>query len=467
LTHNHENTFKQILHYKWIYPTTATAENHDDNTDEEYVFVFLHGLFGQGKNLSTFAQKLLHEMVYPTTKKKDSMELRKGIKCSGILIDLHGHGQSSLKISMNSMTNDGKNQIYDIKDILSSTLDSTLHHCLVEHEAKKIRHPQSQDRSSSTGTTTFTQAQNTSKFILIGHSLGGRVALHYCAQALLQVQLAPASNIQPQADRPVHHTQPKDPTSTENGTTTVQSPLLLPQHIWLLDTVPHKPDNTVMQVVKAIESILNERNDDNDAFQQPNGNETDSTGIKEKSDLSRHDIRQKIMTFDHNIPTGIVEWIASQWLIQEQRFLFDFNVVRHIVYDYLLEEKEVDDDDDLCATQQLKDDGGPLDTESTIRREQPMPMRYLNLTFWEQLEVILQQSSHIQVHILQADRNPAWNNSAVQEPLQAALHHDAKISYPNPHSRLTHHILADSGHWVHVDNLSGLIDIITSVTLES
>ncbi len=371
---------EKILHYRWMYPTPKNEDNtKEDTAADEYIFVFLHGLFGQGKNLSSLAQALLRDWAVARPNETTNTG---GRKCSGLLIDLYGHGRSS-KLVLDST--------YDhlpIQDILSLTLGATISHCLLERESL-----------SSTATTTKTTNPVIPKLILVGHSLGGRVALHYIVHALTQT--TPSS--------------------------------LLPHHVWLLDTVPNKPDGTVVQVLEAIESILN----------------------KKAMDLSRNDIRQRMMAYnDSSIPSAIVEWITSQWSITEQRFQFDIQVIRRIVNELLSHDETNQHDKDQS--------------------------RNGKLTFWEQLNVaLLHQSSHnnnhhsntTRIHIVQADQNRAWDDPTVQKPLQQAIQQQQQFSsshhFSSSSSKLTHHVLVQSGHWVHVDNLPGLIEIMTSVPFES
>ena len=375
---------EKILHYRWIYPTPKKEDDaKEDTAADEYIFVFLHGLFGQGKNLSSLAQALLRD--WAAAHANETANTGTGKKCFGLLIDLYGHGQSSSKIVLDST--------YDhvpIQDILSWTLGATISHCLLERESLL-----------STATTTKTTNSVIPKLILVGHSLGGRVALHYTVQVLTQT--TPSS--------------------------------LLPHHVWLLDTVPNKPDGTVVQVLEAIESILN----------------------KKSRDLSRNDIRLLMTAYnDNSIPLAIVEWITSQWSITEQRFQFDIQVIRRIVNELLSHTDEANQHEQNQSTGSIG-----------------------KLTFWEQLNVALSHQSSrnnnyyhshtTRIHIVQADQNRAWDDPTVQKPLQQAIQQQQQLSSSHHLSstQLTHHVLVQSGHWVHVDNLPGLIEIMTSVPFES
>lgn len=115
------------LHTEWI-------EGSKD--DGNHTILFLHGLLGNGKNLKTFARKLV---------KQQSSKSCGG----GILMDLRGHGSSFQK---NSAENCTATSFQDCaKDV---------HHSLQEFHAK--------ERLPPTG-------------VLVGHSFGGRIALEYAA----------------------------------------------------------------------------------------------------------------------------------------------------------------------------------------------------------------------------------------------------------------------------------------------
>jgi hypothetical protein len=61
-----------VLHHEWVY-----SDEHDVPENNKVVFVFLHRLFGQGKDLKSLAQELCERY-----------------RAAGLLIDLPGHGSS-------------------------------------------------------------------------------------------------------------------------------------------------------------------------------------------------------------------------------------------------------------------------------------------------------------------------------------------------------------------------------------
>jgi len=134
------------LHTEWIAPEDQFRGNVNNQSDigngEKYTFLFLHGLLGNGRNLKTFARKVVKQQ-----------SSNHGICRGGILVDLRGHGntyQSQRKVEMNAFST-ASTFLECAQDI-----DQTL-----EGFYEKITAPR----------TT----------VLVGHSLGGRISLEYAA----------------------------------------------------------------------------------------------------------------------------------------------------------------------------------------------------------------------------------------------------------------------------------------------
>jgi hypothetical protein len=79
---HHHQQLLQHHPYRWIncekddHALNENTDSKDDtDNDDRVVMVFLHGLFGHGKNLTTMATKLCQQH-----------------NCAGLLIDLLGHG---------------------------------------------------------------------------------------------------------------------------------------------------------------------------------------------------------------------------------------------------------------------------------------------------------------------------------------------------------------------------------------
>ena len=127
----------KVLHTEFIAPEMSIDERKND-----YTILFLHGLLGSGRNLKTFAKKLV----------KQSHGSCRG----GWLMDLRGHGKS-----YQSQKEDDEN------DNITHREPPTFRDCAqdiydtMEDIQKKQRIPPTQ--------------------IIVGHSFGGRLALEYAA----------------------------------------------------------------------------------------------------------------------------------------------------------------------------------------------------------------------------------------------------------------------------------------------
>ena len=130
------------LHTEWI---EGSKEN------QNHSILFLHGLLGNGRNLKTFARKLV---------KQQSSESCGG----GILMDLRGHGSSFKKNSAENMACTFQDCAQDV------------HHTLQEFHAEESVPP--------TG-------------VLVGHSFGGRLALEYAATIAKNADPTSESNQKP------------------------------------------------------------------------------------------------------------------------------------------------------------------------------------------------------------------------------------------------------------------------------
>ena len=129
------------LHTEWI---AAEASKGDDSSrmgneedDENHTILFMHGLLGNGKNLKTFARKLVKQQ-----------SSNHGSCRGGILMDLRGHGTS-----YQSQRKEEKNNT----DICNHDKASTFKDC-----AQDIRH-------------TLEESNDGERVgVLVGHSFGGR-----------------------------------------------------------------------------------------------------------------------------------------------------------------------------------------------------------------------------------------------------------------------------------------------------
>lgn len=121
---------KRMLHYEWVRGSSTKKEINNQNV------LFLHGLLGSGKNLRTFAKRLIK--VHP--------------HLSVLLLDARGHGLSP-----------------------GSTLEPphTISNCAVD-VIKTVQQLNLVGKNSPIG--------------VVGHSFGGRIALEYLHQTRLDAE---------------------------------------------------------------------------------------------------------------------------------------------------------------------------------------------------------------------------------------------------------------------------------------
>jgi pimeloyl-ACP methyl ester carboxylesterase len=126
--------------------------------------------------------------------------------------------------------------------------------------------------------------------------------------------------------------------------------------------------------------------------------------------ISRQELANKLYWPPHNLPLAKAQWLASSYKGGE--FEFDLDVAADLIVDF----DHIDFLDMLHATVE--------------RRETP-------------------------VHLILGGQNAQWEESG-SLPLiqQLAESHE---------SHFTHHLLPEAGHWVHVDDLNGVLDAVASV----
>jgi pimeloyl-ACP methyl ester carboxylesterase len=129
------------------------------------------------------------------------------------------------------------------------------------------------------------------------------------------------------------------------------------------------------------------------------------------------DVLDLLVDSDPPLSEALIEWLTMQWFQTERRFLFDAVIVEQLMEDITQAE---------------------ADGESS------------SSSLWNRMDTV---AAAMPLHLVQAGQNTAWQHKS-QLKLRALQER---------HSLFTHHVLPNAGHWVHVDNLPGLIDIIASV----
>lgn len=131
--------------------------------------------------------------------------------------------------------------------------------------------------------------------------------------------------------------------------------------------------------------------------------------IKSKEDLV------SFLTLEHKISPEIAAWMTTNLVKVDGgfNFKFDLPVILNLIQDYQSQDF--------------------FETLNEIRK----------------LSVKKDQAA-CHVHLVQAGKNDSWNNSAVKERLTASERLGVIKTY----------LLPNAGHWVHVDDLDGLMELI-------
>lgn len=279
-------------------------------TSHSSTIVFLHGLLGNGKNLRTFARELCRKQ-----------------QARGILVDLPGHGSS--KHCLEATTS--------IEKCLSG-LYQTL---------------------QATGID-----ERNMPWSLVGHSMGGRIALQYANQ---------------------FDTFPQ------------------PKRLILLDTVPGGLNASVMHVMAVAEKLL---------------------PILQEKNFTRKELVHNL-TSEHGIDVATAQWLGGSYDTQTREFYFSLAGAKNLVQ---------------CFFEHGNSD----------RTGVP--------SFVEAIERILKQNSKVQrIDLVRGGKNSSWN-SVKEQVLQL----EALEKLPPGGSQLRVHLLPNAAHWVHIDDLSGLIKVLES-----
>lgn len=296
---------QQLLHAQWI-PASSSASSSSSSPSSP--LIFLHGLLGNGRNVRSFAQRLTSQHHRP-----------------GLLLDLPGHGASK-GVHVTSF--------HEAVRTIQSTLRQKL------------------QLDEQTNTTT-----NTMPITMIGHSMGGRLALQYAYEQL-------------------------DP---------------IPGRVWLLDCAPGAVNAGVAHVLQTAKKIIQAAADSSSS----------STTMMTRSNLT------KILVDQYQLDAATAQWLASSYDAKHHDFAFDLETAFHLV-----------------------DNFGSQD-------------------FLGQVQTILQRNNashqqNIRIDLIRAGKNQAWHHSDAQLTALEAMQND--------HFRI--HVLPEANHWVHIDDLEGLLNIM-------
>jgi pimeloyl-ACP methyl ester carboxylesterase len=329
------------LYHEWYHPPVSEGVDKKIKKNRRPL-VFLHGLLGNVRNVKSMAKKMcdIHN-------------------CPGLLLDLTGHGRSSIHSTVGSVTFDR------VCDDLERTLREVL---LVP-----MNHDDNDDE----------EPNNT--FTFVGHSLGGRLALHYA------------------------HNVSRSPRPTS---------------LWLLDTVPGQPNESVLAVLEAA-FLVSQRH----------------------SWRSRFELTTALTTAYH-LPKPIAEWLAAQYDIQYQRFDFDLRAAESLADDFGCQDFWHQIDTLLPQMQENNNQRRRHNNKNQKKNSSPPPPSS-STTTTNNSSLLLRT-----IHLVQGGRNEAW------EPAVPAIT-ERTNQYPGT---FCHHLLPNAGHWVHVDDLPGLLRAFETAT---
>jgi pimeloyl-ACP methyl ester carboxylesterase len=366
-----------LLHYEWVYPRNKTKmdpaklDNSSSNQhpcESFHVTVVLHGLLGNLRNVKTLATRLCERQQRPPPQQATAPNETTTTSAS-LLIDLTGHGQSASATTTTTTTTTttdlvSSNGVTTVADV-ARDVDWTVRHALAQKLA-----------------TTPSMASTRITMDWVGHSLGGRVALHHAATTYTA------------------------PLAGKNSLATATLDL---RHVWLLDTVPHALDASVRHVLDVARRIQ------------------DGTSSSRSSSLytQQRDLAQQLQTKQYGLSLAMAQWLATQYSVTEQRFVFDLDVAESLVQDFVQHD------------------------------------------FWDLLTRALDDAKQTNrsVHLIVAGQNPSWTTATTTKSTTAL---EAVQTLARTHApRFTCHVLPAAGHWVHVDDLPGVLAAMESVDAAS
>ncbi|XP_021892548.1 protein ABHD11 [Carica papaya] len=293
----------QTLAYEEI---QSSPDRHSNST----AFV-LHGLLGSSRNWRSFSRSLASSLSESSSPSEWKLTL----------VDLRNHGKSTNREGLNP-PHDMASAAKDLADLV---------------KCKSWKWPD----------------------VVIGHSMGGKVALQYAQSCALG-----------------HYGEHADP----------------PKQLWVLDSVPGEvsPENSDGEVEKVLHTL-----------------QSLPSSVPSRKWLVNH------MT-ELGFSRSLSEWIGSNLESSGEQQTWSFNL------------------------------------EGAIQ----MFNSYRETSYWPLLE---RPPKGMEIAIVRAERSDRWDPDVI-ERLERLANQRADLSQ----GKVSVHILPNSGHWVHVDNPKGLLDIVTS-----
>ncbi|KAM7264077.1 hypothetical protein ACFE04_001760 [Oxalis oulophora] len=304
------STQQQTLAYEEIQSTTTTQQQEEEPQKHSTALV-LHGLLGTGRNWRSFSRNLVSYLSNSSPQSKWRF----------VLVDLRNHGRSAEIEELNkSLPHDLVNSANDLANLI---------------KFDQLDWPD----------------------VVIGHSLGGKVAMQFalsCARGDYGHSAA------------------------------------IPKQLWVLDSIPGevKPENTDGEVEKVLKTLKS----------------LPST-IPSRKWLVNHMI-------ELGFSKSLSEWIGSNLKKSGDHETWSFNLDG--------------------AFQMFKS--------------------YGELSYWPLLE---NPPKGMEIELVQAEKSDRWDPDTIQRLETLANRRGSESE-----GKVSLHVLPNAGHWVHVDNPKGLLDIM-------
>ena len=250
-----------------------------------------------------------------------------------------------------------------------------------------------------------------SPMTICGHSLGGRIALEY-SHTLSLASMAASSSSSSSANT-MEKKEEKDTSAADNNINhddddiiTLGRKFQIPKQTWILDSVPGIADPSVHGVLRAISSI---------PLPVPSKKWLVDTLISKPYNLELH-LSRWIMTNLHDKNDG-----------RGLRWVFDLDIANELIMNF--------DNQDFV---------------NMISNITSIPDPYSS-------------TSSSSVHLVMAGKNKNWTDEIVSKLKSIHTYRreeeSSSLSYPTQ-SLFQMHKLEKAGHWVHVDDLEGLLRLM-------
>ena len=242
--------------------------------------------------------------------------------------------------------------------------------------------------------------------VICGHSLGGRIALQYTHSILHATGSTASLSIQP------------------------------PKQTWILDSVPGVADPSVSKVLSAISSLSTMMTTASSS--SPSSSSSAPPAVGTVPTKIKSQITTKLID-EYGLDNHVATWIVSSLRgidehSQHPIWAFDIDIAMELVQNFTQQDvvgmiREVVESTSNTTTSANDDD---------VTADQPNNL------------------SRVVVQLVMAGKNESWTEHIVSE-LQSI---QSSSFHKRPSSSFKMHKLDKAGHWVHVDDLDGLMKLM-------